>query len=173
MSPTSPRSALPTATDLPDTRVPCHEDGGEPGCAPLLRETDAMALTPIGLCSRALIKIGAGSITSFNDGTAEAEVADALYSSTRDALLSANSWSFATTQATLALLAEPPLGDYDFAHALPVDFLRALSRASPGNVRCLGYRIVGTTLQTADIQFAPTYVYLPAEAVFPPFFDQV
>jgi len=96
----------------------------------------AMALTPIGLCSRALIKIGAGSITSFNDGTAEAEVADALYSSTRDALLSANSWSFATTQATLALVADPPLGDYDYAHALPVDFLRALSAGSPGHGPC-------------------------------------
>ena len=65
-----------------------------------------MALTPIGLCSRALIKIGAASITGFTDGTAEAEVADALYGSTRDALLSANAWSFATVQATLARLAE-------------------------------------------------------------------
>src|SRR3954447_16636716 len=95
MSATSPRSALPTATDLPGAPVPHHEDGGEPERRFYARETDAMALTPIGLCSRALIKIGAGSITSFNDGTAEAEVADALYSSTRDALLSANSWSFA------------------------------------------------------------------------------
>jgi hypothetical protein len=132
-----------------------------------------MALTPIGLCSRALIKIGAGSITSFNDGTAEAEVADALYGSTRDAVLSANSWSFATTQATLALLADPPLGDYDYAHALPVDFLRALSAGSPSHGRGLGYRIVGTTLQTDAEQVTLTYVYRPAEAVFPPFFDQV
>ena len=132
-----------------------------------------MALTPIGLCSRALIKIGAGSITSFNDGTAEAEVADALYGSTRDALLSGNSWSFATTQATLALLADPPLGDYGFAHALPADFLRAPSAGSPGRGRGLGYRIVGTTLQSDADQVTLTYVYRPPETAFPPFFDQV
>ncbi len=36
-----------------------------------------MALTDIGLCSRALIKIGAVPITSFDDGTAESEIAGA------------------------------------------------------------------------------------------------
>ncbi|EWY37489.1 hypothetical protein N825_17920 [Skermanella stibiiresistens SB22] len=131
-----------------------------------------MALTPIGLCGRALIKIGASAITSFTDGTAEAEVADALYASTRDALLSANAWSFATVQATLALLAEPPLGDYDFAHALPVDFLRALSAGMPGQGRGIGYRIMGTTLQSDADQVTLTYVCRPLETAFPPFFDQ-
>ncbi|WP_158046930.1 hypothetical protein [Skermanella pratensis] len=131
-----------------------------------------MALTPIGLCSRALIKIGAASITGFTDGTAEAEVADALYGSTRDALLSANAWSFATVQATLARLAEAPLGDHGFAHALPVDFLRALSAGTPGRGRGIGYRIVGTTLQSDSDQVTLTYVSRPAEAAFPPFFDQ-
>src|SRR4051812_49885413 len=92
--------------------------------------------------------MGPVPIAGFNDGTGAAEVADALYSSARDALLPANSWSSATPQAPLALLAEPPLGDYDFAHDLPVDFLRALSAGSPGHGRGLGYRIVGTTLQT-------------------------
>ena len=60
-----------------------------------------MALTAIGLCGRALIKLGATAIASFDDGSAEAEVAAALYAPTRDALLSANAWSFASVQATL------------------------------------------------------------------------
>ena len=38
-----------------------------------------MALNDVALCSRALIRIGAAPITSFNDGTAESEIAGALY----------------------------------------------------------------------------------------------
>jgi len=55
-----------------------------------------MALTGIALCSRALIKLGADSIASFEDGTAEAEVAASLYGPIRDALISAHPWTFAT-----------------------------------------------------------------------------
>lgn len=47
-----------------------------------------MSLTKIGLCSRALLKIGARTISSFEDGSAEAEVAQNLYPGVRDALLS-------------------------------------------------------------------------------------
>ncbi|MBK3776249.1 hypothetical protein GAY31_19175 [Azospirillum brasilense] len=39
---------------------------------PLIARIDPMALTAIGLCSRALIKIGATAITAFDEGTAEA-----------------------------------------------------------------------------------------------------
>ncbi len=42
-----------------------------------------MALTSIALCSRALLKIGAGTIASFDEGTAEAEVAANLYTKPR------------------------------------------------------------------------------------------
>ena len=93
-----------------------------------------MALTAIGLCGRALIKLGAIAIASFEDGSAEAEVAAALYGPTRDALLSANAWSFASVQAALPRLAEPPVADYACAFQLPADFLRAL--AAGGRAAC-------------------------------------
>ena len=47
-----------------------------------------MALSSIALSSRALLKLGADTIASFEEGTAEAEIAANLYPSTRDALLS-------------------------------------------------------------------------------------
>ena len=65
-----------------------------------------MALSALALCSRALLKIGAQPIASFDEGTAEAEVAANLYPAARDALLSLHPWSFATAQATLPRLAE-------------------------------------------------------------------
>jgi len=43
-----------------------------------------MALSSIAICSRALLKLGADTIASFDESTAEAEVAANLYPSIRD-----------------------------------------------------------------------------------------
>jgi len=131
-----------------------------------------MALTAIGLCNRALVKLGAAAIGGFDDGTAEAETASALYEPTRDALLSFQPWSFATAQVTLPQLATPPVADYDYAFQLPADFLRALSAGSPGGGRGLEYRILGQTLQAGSDAVVLTYIGRPDESAFPPFFAQ-
>lgn len=131
-----------------------------------------MALSAIALCSRALLKIGAASITSFDDGTAEAEVAGNLYPPVRDALLSAYPWRFATGQARLARLAAEPVADFAHAHQLPVDFLRALSAGTDARGRGLAYRIAEQRLHADAEQVTLTYVFRPDEKAFPPFFDQ-
>lgn len=131
-----------------------------------------MALTAIGLCGRALIKIGATAIATFDDGSAEAEVASALFGPARDGLLSANAWSFATVQATLPRLAVEPVADYANAFQLPTDFLRALGAGGNGRGRGVGYRIVGRTLHCDSETVTLTYVGRPAEEDFPAFFDQ-
>lgn len=130
-----------------------------------------MALSAIGLAARALLKIGATPVTSFAEGTAEAEVAAALYPPTRDALLSAHAWSFATAQAGLRALAEPPLADFGTAFALPNDFLRALSAGTGRRGRGIPYRIQGDRLLADAPGVVLTYVARPAEEAFPPFFD--
>lgn len=130
-----------------------------------------MALTSIALCSRALLKTGCRSLTSFDDGTAEAEVAGNLYPSVRDALLSSYPWSFATAQATLPRLVATPVADYAYAYQLPADFLRALS-AGTGRGRGLDYRIQENRLHTNATEVVLTYIFRPAEQEFPPFFDQ-
>ena len=131
-----------------------------------------MAASDIALCSRALIRIGAASVSSFADGTLEAEVAANLYPSVRDALLSAHPWSFATGQTTLPRLAAEPLADFAFAFQLPVDFLRALSAGSAGRGRGIRYRIAESRLHTNSDEVTLTYIFRPAESAFPPFFDQ-
>lgn len=132
-----------------------------------------MALSSIALCSRALTKIGADGIASFEDGTAEAEVAASLYGPIRDALLSAHPWSFATGQITLAKLAIEPVADFDHAYQLPSDFLRALSAGSSGRGRGVDYRIAERRLHTNADGVTLTYIFRPDESTFPPFFDQV
>lgn len=131
-----------------------------------------MALTDLGLCSRALLRVGAAPISAFSAGTAEAEIAAALYGPVRDALLSAYPWSFATTQATLARLNATPVADFPYSHQLPTDFLRALSAGADGRGRGLSYRLAGSVLHSACATVALTYISRPPESAFPPFFDQ-
>lgn len=132
-----------------------------------------MALSSIALCSRALLKIGASSIASFDEGTAEAEVAANLYPSIRDAVLSAHPWNFATGQTVLPRLSAVPVADYAYAFQLPSDFLRGLSAGLPGRGRGLAYRIAERRLHADVPELVLTYIFRPAETDFPPFFDQV
>lgn len=131
-----------------------------------------MALSAIALCSRALLKLGAGTIASFDEGTAEAEIAGNLYPSLRDALLSAHPWSFATAQASLPKLAAEPVADYACAYQLPADFLRALSAGLSGRGRGIDYRIAERRLHADASDVVLTYIFRPDELDFPPFFDQ-
>ncbi len=131
-----------------------------------------MALSDIGLCAAALIKIGAAPITSFSEGTAESEIAGALFDQCRDALLSSYAWSFATAQVTLAQLSETPLADFSYAYALPNDYLRALSLGQGGRGRGLEFRIMGGKLHTNAPEVVLSYIFRPEEEAFPPYFDQ-
>lgn len=132
-----------------------------------------MALSDIALCSRALIRLGAAPITSFHDGTAESEIAGALFGSARDALLSAYGWSFAIGQAQLDRLETPPVADYQNAFQLPSDYLRALSAGAGGRGRGLNYRITRNVLHCDADSVTLTYIFRPHEAEFPPYFDAI
>lgn len=131
-----------------------------------------MALSDTALCARALIRIGAAPITSFEDRTAEAEIAGALFSNVRDALLSSYGWSFASGQIALNQLSEAPIADYAHAYQLPNDFLRAMSAGSGARGRGINYRISGGTLHTNASEVILSYVFRPEEEAFPPYFDQ-
>lgn len=130
-----------------------------------------MALNDIALCSRALIRLGAAPITSFEDNTTESEIAGALFAPVRDALLSAYPWTFAMGQLALTKSNTPPIADYKNAFALPNDFLRAISAGGAGRGRGINYRIARNMLHTNAEDIVLTYIFRPEEEEFPPFFD--
>ncbi len=130
-----------------------------------------MALNDVALCSRALIRIGAAPITSFNDGTAESEIAGALFAPCRDALLSAYAWSFASGQISLNKLVDVPVADYNNAFELPSDFLRAISAGTGGRGRGLNFRIANGQLHCNSDSVILSYIFRPEEESFPPYFD--
>ena len=66
--------------------------------------TSTTADSPVDICSRALILIGAEPITSFDDGSTEALVSVNMYEDFARAALVNTRWRFATNQAVLNLL---------------------------------------------------------------------
>jgi hypothetical protein len=85
--------------------------------------TSTTANSPIDICSRALILIGAEPITSFEDGNTEALVAVNMYEDIARASLVNTRWRFATNQAVLNRLSDAPTGRYEKAYQLPSDML--------------------------------------------------
>lgn len=102
------------------------------------------ANTPIDICSRALILIGADTITSFEDGTTEALVSVNMYEDVARTALVNSRWRFATNQTELNLLTAPPTGRYDRAYQLPADYL--MTHAATVNDNLIEYQLYGDKL---------------------------
>jgi len=131
-----------------------------------------MSFTSIDICSHALVKLGANSISSFQEETTEAHIAGQLYTVVLESLLASYPWRFALKQAKLARLTDTPKADYRYAYALPNDCLRVLSAGHSARGKGLAYRIVRKQLQTDSDQVILTYICRPIEADFPPFFTE-
>jgi hypothetical protein len=117
------------------------------------------------------LKVGAHTIASFDEGTAEAEVAASLYPTVRDAVLSSHPWNFATYQMTLPKLSAPPIADFANAFQLPADCIRVLSAGTAGRGQGAVYKIVQRQVLTDVDEVVLTYVSRPDELDFPAFFD--
>ncbi len=129
-----------------------------------------MSHTAISLSSKALIQLGAKSITSFDEETSEAEVASQLYEPTLENLLTCYPWRFALQQNSLGRLQTTPMADYRYAYHLPNNCLRILSAGQSTKSSGLKYRIVGKHLYTNAPEVILTYIEKPNENTFPPFF---
>ena len=85
-----------------------------------------MATTDVSICSNALLLIGHGTIASFTEGGAGAEVASNLYPTTYENILSLHRWRFASAKAQLSQLVADPLNEWTHAYQLPSGYLVAI-----------------------------------------------
>jgi len=132
-----------------------------------------MALSDVAMCSRALLGLGANSISSFDEGTAEGEVSSNLYEGVRDSLLSSYPWNFATAEMRLNRLVVEPIAGFKYAYQLPVDFLRILAAGDQGESRGANYRIQEKRLHTDNSDIIVRYIFRAPEENFPPWFAQL
>ncbi|MCR5506872.1 MAG: hypothetical protein K6F04_03430 [bacterium] len=124
-----------------------------------------MSFSNIELCSKALNKIGANSITSFEDGTVESEICESIYLGLKQKLLCLYAWSFALKTALLTRADDVNRYDYSYAYILPADFLRAVKISSG-----VKYKIAGSYLFCNDEEVELEYISDVGEDCFSPLF---
>lgn len=79
------------------------------------------------VANAALRLLGASRITSFTDGSKEANAVQDLYEELRDDLLRSHPWNFATKRQKLAQSSTAPVYEFDHAYPLPSDWLRTIA----------------------------------------------
>ena len=133
-----------------------------------------MALGDIALCARAMVMIGASPVSSFDEDSAEAEIARLLYPTIRDGMLASYPWRFAARGAWLARLAAANDGrdprDGSALFALPRDFIRLLSLENEGG-KITRFELRDRAVLCAGETAHLSYVARLAEGSFPPWFD--
>ena len=133
--------------------------------------TSSTASTPLDICSRALILIGAEPISSFDDGTTEATVAVNMYEDVVQSALVNSRWRFATNQKVINRLTDAPTGRYDYAYQLPSDMIMLHGATVNGNLieyQVYGDKLYADTTET-DIVIVD-YSFRASEVNFPSYF---
>ena len=78
-------------------------------------------MTPIGICSNALIRLSAEPIQAFDEGTTIANTCEALYHQKTRYIMSLYPWRFTMRFIQLSRLTTTPLLKYKYEYALPAD----------------------------------------------------
>lgn len=111
------------------------------------------------ICNLALAKIGDQSIMSLDDPSVEARMCKLLYDPTAQELFRIHDWNWAMSLATLAQTAAPPIADWDYSFALPVDFNRIVTLNSFGRYEPHpDFEIQGNQLLTDESSATISYV---------------
>ena len=119
----------------------------------------------IDIASNALQKIGAGSISSFDEPGAGAAVAKALYEPLLIALLTDTYWRFAMKKQSLNQLSQTPLNEFKFAYQIPTDNLK-IERIYPR----IFYKIYRDLIYTDASSIEIDYAFRPDTTSLPSYF---
>lgn len=76
------------------------------------------------IANRALQKLGAGSLASFDDETARADLVKSIYTSVIQGLLTKGNWHFATKKQQFTRIDENPVNEWQYSYAIPTDLLK-------------------------------------------------
>lgn len=111
----------------------------------------------VSICSNALLRLGANSISSFQDSTKTATLCSNLYPTVRDGLLRAHPWNCARKRVLLAPLSAAPAFDYPHQFQLPADWVRTIQIGPRGNA--FTYTQEGRLILAFPSQLPLVYVF--------------
>lgn len=136
-----------------------------------------MSVTDVSLCSRALILLGAGEISSFEDETDRAAICRVAYPGIRDALLSKYPWDFLKEKKKLTRDSVAPIGQWAYSYVIPGSSLAGAPAAvffnTTGKLAGAAYEIVGRRLYTDQAEVWVDQVVQKPESEWPAYFQQV
>lgn len=133
--------------------------------------------TDILICSDALLILGASPISSFTEGTDEANTCDRLYPDIKIKTLASYPWSFSFKKIQLARLITTPTNEYKYEYQMPSDMIgvpRGLYDTSSvgANIR-KEYRIMGDKILTNYETVYVDYQFNVPEFSLPHYFVQL
>ncbi|QRV71457.1 tail tubular protein A [Methylophilales phage MEP301] len=133
--------------------------------------------TDIRICSDSLLMLGANPISSFTEGTDEANICDRLYPDIKIKTLASYPWSFSFKKVQLARLITTPTNEYKYQYQMPSDMIgvpRAVyDTASVGGPIRKEYRLMGDKILTDYEQVYVDYQYNVPEYALPHYFVQL
>jgi hypothetical protein len=131
----------------------------------------------VSICSDALILLGAKPISSFTDGTDEANTCDRLYPDVRDMTLSMYPWSFSYKKLKLSRLITTPVNEWQYEYQMPGDRLgnprAAFNSDRIGARPFTNWEILGDRLYTNETTIVIDYPYQTPEFAMPQYFVQL
>lgn len=131
----------------------------------------------LSICSDALLMLGAKPISSFNEGTDEANICDRLYDDIKKQSLMVYPWSFSFKKIALSQLITTPTTEYKYEYQLPGDRIgpprQVYASATPGSPTIREYRIFGDKLLTNETSIYIDYPYDVQEFEMPVYFVQL
>jgi len=133
--------------------------------------------TSIKICSDSLLMLGASPISSFTEGTDEANICDRLYPDIKIKTLASYPWSFSFKKVQLARLITTPTNEYKYQYQMPSDMIgvpRAVyDTANIGGPVRREYRLLGDKLLTDYESVYVDYQYDVPEFALPHYFVQL
>jgi hypothetical protein len=115
--------------------------------------------------------IGGDVIQSFDDGTAEATICDAMYEDMARSALTNSRWRFATDQAVLNRLTDAPSGRWSAAYQLPSESIMLIAvtvNDFPIKYDTYGSKVFCDSSDTETL--VADYVFRANESDWPPYF---
>ena len=132
-----------------------------------------MSDSKFDICSKAMVLVGANTITSFTENTTESKVAGQLYEATLENILTRSRWRFASKQAQLSRDSAEPTARWSAKYAVPSGALMIHTLTVGDSVitfdRYEDYLYCDAS--SSDVVVAD-YTYQPSEANFPAYFKQ-
>lgn len=110
-------------------------------------------LSQVEIVNKALILVGDQTITAMNQNNPRAILMNSLWAGTRDTLLRACPWNFATVRVGIPASATAPVYQWTNAYPIPQDFLYMVSTENNSPYRMEGNNILSDQGSPLNIKY--------------------